>query len=116
MDWWGTFDGYVLIPLSVLGTVALIVVGGRRHALGWAFLGALSAWALVWLVGDRLRATEWGSRTLAGFTECWATRCTVWDALGAWLFFGPPIAGLVAIVTTAVLLVADLVRSIRRSG
>lgn len=98
---------YALILLSAGITLAFILVGRRRRMLGWALLIALSAWVAVWLVGDRLRASGWTD--IDGFIDC--TRCDAWHTLGAWLFFAPPISGILAVAVAALVLLIDWLRA-----
>jgi hypothetical protein len=81
--------------------------------LGWGLLIALSAWAGVWLLGDRLRSVGW--RNIDGFVDCYPA-CDAWDGLGAWFFFGPPIVIVVSVVAAAVVAAIDRHRSQARSG
>jgi hypothetical protein len=107
-----------LLALTLLGvgiTVAWILVGRRLRKLGWTVLIAVSVWAAVWLIGYLVANSDWGNDRLSGWADCHDS-CTVWDGVGAWLIFGPPIAGLVAVVAGVVVAAIDRVRSRTKSS
>jgi hypothetical protein len=114
MDWVNV-AGYVRIPPSVLGTVAIISAAGGMRSDGASSVRSrrgLSSGSSE--IGFGQRSGEVG-RSQA-LRSAGRRAAPPWDALGVWLLFGPPIAVFVAIVATAALLAGGLLRSRRRRG
>ncbi len=104
MDVW--FQALILLAVGV--TVACVLVGRRLHRLSLTLLILISVWVVVWSVGYGVANSDWGNKRLSGWADCHS--CTVWDGVGAWLIFGPPIAAVVAVIATAVVAAIDRLR------
>jgi hypothetical protein len=89
--------------LVVVGIVAGLVVAARRGHLLLASAGTLAALAGMWaLAAVAVRADY---RDADGFVDCWPGCTPVQRAVGAALFYGP-IAALLVLIATALLLMA----------
>jgi len=103
---------WALILLSAGITLACLLLGRRLHKLGLTLLILVSVWAAVWLVGDRLQDSDWNN--LTGWVDC-RTSCDVWDSVGLWFLFGPPVVVVVAVVAATVVAAIDRFRARHRT-
>ena len=81
--------------LAAAFAAGVAVVGLRIGAVGRVALAGIAVVTATWAIGIALISTAW--RDIDGFVDC-NDYCHGWHYLGAFLFWTPPIAGLLLLL------------------
>jgi hypothetical protein len=95
---YGTALTLITLGLAVFVLLSVILIGRRMHNLWRPFAIASFLLVVVWIVGYGLMDANW--KDTDGWIDC--TNCNGWHALGAFLFTGPIVIGVVLIVGVSV--------------
>jgi hypothetical protein len=93
----------ITFSLAVLGTLAVIVIGRKLTRPWLTLVVALAMLSVVWVLGYGLTQAGWND--VDGWADC--SDCGGWHVLGAFLFLGPPVIGLVLVIGVLIAAVVD---------
>jgi hypothetical protein len=91
---------FLLVAAGLAAAVVVLVVrtGRRRGTLLRSALAAVVAVAVTWGLALALMSTGW--KDVDGWIDC-NDACHGWHYMGAFLFWTPPIAGLLLVLVAA---------------